>query len=252
MKNWSGINNQNLEKIKRLPAREAHLWFVSLSLALEKFSRFESLLSFDEMGRASRFRNLSLRRRYIAARGWLRTLLGSYLAMEPQRLRFSYNDLGKPRLADQTTALSFSISHCEDWALLGFICDRNIGVDLERVRADIETDVIAQRFFLPNEIEQLQSLPPAQKLQAFYCAWTRKEAYLKARGLGLFRGLDRIEVSLLPDEPAKIVNAADDPGAAVNWMVKHLRPAPDYVAAAAVDTTQVEFRYFDSTQEQRL
>lgn len=244
------INRENLEQIKRLPDREAHLWFVSLLLPPAKFLRFDSILSPDEAERASRFRNVTPKRRYMAARGWLRTLLASYVSIQPEQLRFAYNDLGKPRLADESAAVGFSVSHSDDCALLGFVRKHNIGVDLERVHEDIEFDVLAKRFFLPNEFKKLQSLPADQRLHSFYCAWTRKEAYLKARGEGLFQGLHRIEVSLLPDEPAKILSAADDAHASRNWMMKHLSPRQGYVGAVAVDTTGIEFKYFRWEQEQ--
>jgi 4'-phosphopantetheinyl transferase len=241
--------NRREEDCRRsLKEGEAHLWFVSLALVSDKISDFKSLLSADEQERADRFRAVQDADRYVAARGWLRTLLGSYLSIEPHRLQFSYDSFGKPHLSDNAPSMSFSVSHCDDWGLFGFTHQHRIGVDLERVREGINVEDLAQRFFSENELRKLRSLPPAQQREAFYRAWTRKEAYLKARGEGLSFGLDRVEVSLAPDEPAMILSAADDPGISQRWAVQHLLPRPGYVGAATVEASNIEFKYFELEQ----
>ncbi len=176
----------------------------------------------------------------MAARGVLRSLLGAYLATEPGRLQFAYDALGKPRLVGDVTLASvhFSISHSDDRGLFGFVRAVGIGVDLERIRTDIEIDDLARRYFSPNEFQRLCSLSAHRRREAFYCGWTRKEAYLKGRGEGLSYGLDRVEVSFAPDEPAAILSAFDDPEVSRRWVLQHLSPAPGYVGAAAVEDHQ--------------
>jgi 4'-phosphopantetheinyl transferase len=223
---------------------EVQLWVVRLAVTPEKSSHFKSILSPDERERADRFQKIRDTQRYVAARGSLRSLLGAYLAIEPERLQFAYDAFGKPRLTRELplTSLSFSVSHSNDWGLFGFVRGHKIGVDLERVCTEIEVEDLAKRYFSPNEFKRLRSLPVDQRREAFYRGWTRKEAYLKGRGEGLSYGLDRVEVSLAPDEPAIILGASDDPDVSRRWTVQHLSPAPGYIGAAAVEAGNIVFR----------
>lgn len=232
--------------VEFLAEAEAHLWIVPLALSPKNSSYFKSILSLDEQERAERFRKITDTQRYVAARGSLRSLLGAYLTIEPERLQFSYDALGKPRLVGDVshTSISFSVSHSGDQGLFGFVRGNKIGVDLERVRADVDVEGLAKRYFSPNEFQRLRALPLDQQSEAFYCAWTRKEAYLKGRGEGLSYGLDRVEVSLAPAEPAMILKAFDDPEASQHWTMHHLLPTPDYVGAAAVEAADIVFRCF--------
>src|SRR5260370_5569497 len=215
---------------------EVHLWVVPLAVTPEKSSHFRSILSRDEQERAGRFHKTKDAQRYVAARGSLRSLLGAYLAIEPDRLRFAYDAFGKPRLARQVmlTSVNFSVSHSDDRGLFGFVRGHKIGVDMERISTEIDIEGLAKRYFSPNEFQKLWSLPADQRREAFYCGWTRKEAYLKGRGEGLSYGLDRVEVSLAPSDPAILLGASDDPNASPHWTVLHLSPAPGYVWSVAV------------------
>ena len=228
---------------KFLGQDEVHVWVVPLGISAEKLSYFKSILSVDEQERAGRFRKIRDAQRYVATRGSLRSLLGGYLMIEPDRLRFAYSPSGKPRLAGEETLTSirFNVSHSDDLALFGFARGHKIGVDVERVRPDINVEDLAARYFSPNELKKLRDLPEDRRREAFYCGWTRKEAYLKACGEGLSFPLDRVEVSLTPGEPA-ILKASGDPGLPRRWIVQHLSPAPGYIGAAAVEGREMAFR----------
>jgi len=158
-------------------------------------------------------------------------------------VRFAYDPSGKPHLAGEETLTSirFNVSHSDDLALFGFARGHKIGVDVERVRPDINVEDLAARYFSPNELKKLRDLPEDRRREAFYCGWTRKEAYLKACGEGLSFPLDRVEVSLTPGEPA-ILKASGDPGLPRRWIVQHLSPAPGYIGAAAVEGREMAFR----------
>jgi len=233
-----------LEQTRRLSPGEAQLWCLPLRLPAEKFARLQSLLSADEIERSARFRKAANAQFYVSARGWLRTLLGSYLSTQPGDLQFYYDGLGKPHLADEKDKISFSVSHSDEWGLFGFVLKHRIGVDLERIRTDLEIEELARRFFSPNEFRKLRSLPADQRRMAFFCGWTRKEACLKALGKGLSYGLDRIEVTLAPGESATLIKMADDPNAFRRWTIHHLSPLATYVGAAAVEAQKVTFRSF--------
>ncbi len=191
----------------------------------------------DERERAHRLAFERDRRRFIVCRGVLRAILSRYLGAAPGSLRFQYNRHGKPALSSVSGEhpLRFSVSHAEETALYGVTLRREIGVDIEQVRAGFATDDIAERFFSRREISSLRTLSPADRPQAFFRCWTRKEAYIKARGDGLSLPLSRFAVSLLPDEPAALLCARDDPQEASRWSLRDLPACPGYVAAIAVE-----------------
>jgi 4'-phosphopantetheinyl transferase len=110
-----------------------------------------------------------------------------------------------------------------------------VGIDIERIRSDLEVGEIADRFFSRREVAMLQTLPTEEQRQAFFRCWTRKEAYIKARGEGLSLPLDEFDVSLAPGEPAAILGTRPDSSEASRWSLQELAPAPGYVAALAVE-----------------
>src|SRR5438105_9748020 len=226
---------------------EVHLWIAPLTMPPEKLSYFKSILSADEKERVRRFRKISDGKRYLIARGSLRCLLASYVAGAPDRLQFTYAVFGKPSLSNESskTALNFSVSHSEDQALFGFARARRIGVDLEYVHHYIDSLALAKRYFSPDEFWRLHRLPASRQNEAFYCAWTRKEAYLKACGEGLSFGLERVEVSLIPAEPAMIRKIAGPSNASEHWTLKHLSAAPNNLGAAAVEGRGITFKFLD-------
>jgi 4'-phosphopantetheinyl transferase len=225
---------------------KAQLWVVALDLVPGRLPDFQSILSPDERDRASRFLSDVDARRYMAARASLRTLLGAYAGIKPGQLRFAYDRFGKPGLGGEThaAAVRFSVSHSGELGLFGFVREHRIGVDVERVRADIDVESLAKNHFSQNEFQKLRALSPDRQLEAFFCCWTRKEAYLKGRGEGMSYGLDRFEVSVAAGEPAAILQADDDPDVSRRWTLEHLTPAPGYLGAAAVEADDVTFQCF--------
>lgn len=199
--------------------------------------RLEQMLSDDERRRAGRYYFQSDREHFIAARGVLRSILSYYLNVDARELRFGYGTYGKPALMLPSDAadLRFNLSHAGGLALYAVTRDRAIGIDLEYLRADMECMQIAARFFSPREHAMLCALPTAARLEAFFTCWTRKEAYIKARGEGLALPLDQFDVSLTPGEPAQLLGVRsdlDDPG---RWSFQGLSPGPGYIAAVAVE-----------------
>jgi 4'-phosphopantetheinyl transferase len=110
-----------------------------------------------------------------------------------------------------------------------------VGIDLERIRSDLAVAEIAERFFSRREVAMLRALPTEEQREAFFRTWTRKEAYLKARGEGLSVPLDQFDVSLVPGEPAAVRDTQPDVSEASRWSLQELTPAPGYVAALAVE-----------------
>ncbi len=150
-------------------------------------------------------------------------------------MRFAYTTYGKPLLADETGAsgLRFNLTHSHGLALLAVTRGREIGVDVERIRDNLEGEKLAERFFSPREVAALRSLPPELRREAFFHCWTRKEAYIKAVGKGLSLPLDQFDVTLHPGEPAALLATRHDSEEAQRWSMRSLAPGEGYVGALA-------------------
>lgn len=220
-----------------LESDEVHVWRSYLDLAASQIQALYQTLSADERSRAERFYFQQDQHRFIAARGILRAILGRYLRVESNQLRFGYGLYGKPALTGECGGedLRFNLSHSDGLALYAVTRGREVGVDLERIRADFVDEQVAKRFFSPEEVSALQALPAHLQKEAFFNCWTRKEAYIKARGEGLSFPLDKFEVSLSPGAPAALVSTLSDPQEATRWSLHHLFPGPGYVGALAVE-----------------
>ena len=218
-----------------LGSSDVHVWQVGLDQSPSQRAFFQNTLDEDERSRADRFYFSRDRERFIVARGVLRVLLGRYLDRSPESLFFTYSTHGKPALALESgaDAIRFNLSHSHGTALYAVTRGRELGVDLEFIRGDLEAEQIAERFFSQSEIGALRALPPDLRKNAFFLCWTRKEAYIKARGEGLSMPLDQFDVSLIPGEPAALLSTHPDPDEALSWSLTHLSPAPGYAAALA-------------------
>lgn len=227
----------------KLESHHVDIWRVSSALTADSVKLLFSSLSDDEKQRASRFRFPTDRDRYIVSHGSLRDVLGRYLHRQPHQLTFSVNKYGKPSLAH--SKLEFNLSHSNDFALIAITQGRKVGVDVEHIRTDIEMENIARRHFSRVEISELMSLPPEQREAGFFNCWTRKEAYIKAQGVGLSLPLDSFDVSLAPDQPAILRETRPNLQEAACWSLLSLEIHPKYAGAVAVETGTLEFRFWD-------
>lgn len=226
-----------------LQKQHVDIWRVFLDVASDSVHSAESTLSADESERASRFHFAEDRQRFILAHASLRRILSRYLRREPQEIIFSANKYGKPLLTEGN--IEFNLSHSGDYALVAVSRERNVGVDIEKIRSDIEIENLASRYFSPREISELTALPPEQRMHAFFHCWTRKEAYIKAQGLGLSLPLDSFDVALALGSAAILRATRPDPNEAARWSLRSLDVDSEYAAAAAVEGRELEFRFFN-------
>ena len=217
--------------------REIHVWRTALKCDDGLIDNYRNLLTEDERARANRFRLEEHKDRFTIRRGILRVLIGRYLNQGPYGEPFPLNEFGKPRLPTVASGLDlrFNVSHSSGMALLAFAHNREIGVDVEAIRPDIDYCALATRFFSPTESSTLLSLPPNQRSRAFFAGWSRKEAYIKARGMGLSMPLDQFDVSIRPGEPAKILAIRDVPENSALWSLWELAPGPGFAGALAAE-----------------
>jgi len=218
-----------------LGARDVHVWLVSLQQPLARIRRFGESLSADETIRAERFHFENDRRRFIVARGCLREILARYLRIAPVAIQFDYNDHGKPELGGATRGLSqlkFNLAHSGELAIYAITLIGDIGVDIERVRADIDLEELAHSFFSASEIASLDLLAGGERRQAFFHCWARKEAFIKAKGIGLSIALNEFDVSLAAD--AELLKTRWDESEARRWSLQKIDVGRDYAAALSV------------------
>jgi 4'-phosphopantetheinyl transferase len=215
---------------------EVHVWRTSLDVVPSTLDALTLTLAPDELQRANRFRFYKGRLDFIVARGALRAILARYLRTDPRELRFAYGSHGKPELAGNfgEPMLRFNLSHAHRLALFAISSGREVGIDVEWVRPEFAGEQIAESFFSRREVLALRSLPPEKQTEAFFNCWTRKEAYIKARGEGLSIPLDKFQVSLTPGEPAELLRVEGDPKETARWIISELMPGTGYVAALAV------------------
>ncbi len=196
-----------------------------------------ALLSGDELDRAKRFRFADDRRRFVAARGCLRELLGEELDVHPRALALRYGACGKPFLADRfaDSGLQFNLAHCGDVALIATAYGRGIGVDIERLRELEDRDGLVAEHFSQREQLEYADVRPEHRTAAFFHGWTRKEALIKALGDGLSFPLDSFDVSLDPGVPARLHRLCDRTGDDCAWRIHDFPAAAGFVAAVAVE-----------------
>ncbi len=215
---------------------DVHIWRAALDRPEASVRHLGTLLADDERQRAERFIFPRDRAHFTVARGLLRVLLGQYLACPPQHICFTYGPHGKPALALETdgATLHFNVSHSHGLALYACSWGRLLGVDVERIRPRVAQENIAEHFFSPREVRTLRALPVPMQASAFFACWTRKEAFIKAKGLGLALPLRQFDVAFAPGEPAALLHTAWDAAEAAHWALRDLDPAPDYRGAVAV------------------
>ncbi len=212
-----------------ISADEVHLWAWPLETVAEDLSAHIEILEPAELERMRRFHFVADRERYAVAHANLRRILGGYLQQPAKAISFRANRFGKPELADKASSLHFSLSHSKSIAVLAVGQELPLGVDVEDVRP-IEPEVAATHFSA-IELSHLSQLTGDAWLGGFYRCWTRKEAILKAEGVGLHRALDSFDVGLLPDAPAELLGTRMR--FSYPWKLYDASPAPGTMGALA-------------------
>ncbi len=215
---------------------ELHVWCASWDELRECGAQRQSFLAEDEQARARRFLRAQDAERYRLGRGWLRCLLGHYLKKRPELLRIEYGRHGKPYVLDLAapSTLHFNLAHSGNLLLVALGRHRALGVDLEAQRADVNCELLVQRFFSQQEEAEFFALPIALRRDAFFRGWTCKEACLKALGTGLAMPLDRFEVAMTPDANLRLRADSTNDCAPDGWLLHSWTPRAGYAAALAI------------------
>lgn len=219
------------------------IWKVDLVAPPRPLEFYESLISLEEKVRADRFYFEKDRSQFIVGRANLRLLLGRYLQVDAQAITFDSNDFGKPTVANPLN-LNFNISHSGGLAIMGFTIQSEIGIDLEKIKRDIDIELIASRFFAPLEKEQILNLSPDKQANAFYRTWTSKEAFIKAHGQGLSLPLDQFEVEVMPEKKAALKAVHWAPKLINSWDIFAFIPQEEFMGAVVCNRKIEELVFY--------
>ena len=227
------------------PSGRVDVWRVRVDEPVRENSE-GIVLSADEIARASRFRFEKDRTRFTRCRSALRGLLADYLAIPATEVRFEYLTSGKPQLAVEQNprALQFNGSPSGDMALIAIGSEHWLGVDIEKIRSDVDTKSLAERFFSVRERAGLRGLPDHLRAAGFYACWTRKEAFLKATGDGLSFPLADFSVTTHPDlgpELEEIKGSTEDRR---QWILVDLHVGEGYRATVAMEQSCCRFETY--------
>jgi 4'-phosphopantetheinyl transferase len=225
-----------------LVAMEADVWIVESCHSQTVLRGCVAALSNSEVERALRFATAQLRSRFAFNRGVLRLILSRYTGSTPALLRFASGPHGKPFLPCST--VNFNVTHSGDYLACAVTRDVTVGIDIEKIRDIPELFAIARGHFSPRECEQLEALPAFYLTRGFFECWTRKEAFVKATGLGLSQRLDHFEVTFGPDSAPRLVQICGGSGFSEGWGIHALDLAASYCGAFAAEARNISYIYY--------
>ena len=214
---------------------EVHLWFASPEAITDPqlIEAYQDLLTEEEEARRRRFLVERARQEFLVGRALVRTTLSRYGPLAPEAWSFQMNDHGRPDLAPEQRghpALLFNLSHTRGLVVCALLRGLDVGVDVEDTRRMTDGVAIADRFFSGAEVKDLHRLPAHHQQDRFFDYWTLKEAYIKARGMGLALPLGGFSYHLLQGPPPRI-----------SFVEEHIQDVPE----------QWQFALFSPTERHR-
>ena len=238
---WSSLSPEF-----ELPPGAVHVWRAELDVSAAELSEYRSLLDHAERRRAEQLRRPQDRIQFVVGRGLLKRLLGWYLRRDPLGLTLDYRPGGRPFLqaAPSHEPLHFNLAHSGGLGLYAFSRNREVGVDIERIRETSSIEKLAERFFASDEIARLKAFPEREQRRAFFQLWTYKEAYLKALGVGLYRALAEFTIV----DSGRGASELRDPGnftGGRRWMLRAVEVAPSFAAALAYEAPEADVRLLE-------
>jgi 4'-phosphopantetheinyl transferase len=234
-------------KILPLGPDEIHIWRIGLVWPDIVENRLKIYLTEEEFRRAAGFHFAHDRRRFIHRRVVLRRLLASYLGVRVDLVRLLSGPYGKPfiRGQEELDGIRFNCSHSGDFGLIAISRRGELGCDVEQHRQLEDAEDLAANCFSASEIKEMNALPESLKTKGFFNCWTRKESFVKAIGVGLSFPLNRLSVSLIPGQPATLLEVAEDPEAVNRWKMASLDVSQNSSAALVFEDRNAGMQYFE-------
>jgi 4'-phosphopantetheinyl transferase len=221
-----------------------HLWQIPLNLTLpDLLDHCKAILPADEQKRADRFIFEKHHRRFVFAHFALRKILSNYINITPENIEFTLLSHGKPEIlkTQNPNNIEFNLSHSGETALVGLRTEKTIGVDIE-YHSVRELLGIAQTVFSDAECQSLLEAHNSTELtMRFFHVWAQKEAFIKAKGMGLSYPLKDFTVSATA--PAKLIEAKHEN--ITDWYLHSFQSTPDAHSAFATLNPVEKIHYFD-------
>lgn len=214
------------------------IWKIPLNIAISELQSLFNILSQEEQQIALRFKFEKHYRRYVVSHAAMRNILAKQLNISHQKIIFEISGNGKPFI--QKNPLQFNLSHSEEIAMLAISCHGDVGIDVEYMKDFVDVMGITQRFFHPIELNQLQKIDAEDRLRHFYYCWTAKEAYLKAKGVGIANHLKMFAVDFQDISALKILWAHKELIAFNDWYIQAFEPQQNYIATVVSATKPKE------------
>ena len=226
------------------PSNRIDIWKVYLDKPVAGCEA--GVLSPDEIVRAERFHFEKDRIRFMRCRSAVRNLVAAYLEIPAIEIRFDHLANGKPRLVGEQNprAVQFNVSHSGNMALIAIGREHRLGVDIEKIRFDLDTTTLAERFFSHRERTALRALPDHLRAPGFYACWTRKESFLKATGKGLSFPLADFSVTTHPDRDPEVEDINGNKDAGKQWFLADLDVAEGYRSAVALECSHCRMEIY--------
>ena len=229
-----------------ISADHVDIWLASTAPDEDRLRAYKKFLSPAELARSGKFKSASRYREYVVTRGLLRQVLARLAGLDITGIEFPDGEHGKPCLDNKPggKTIAFNVSHSHGLALVAVTLEGRLGVDLEKIRPEVDWRSLAKQYFSGTEVRALDRYPDDPGLKAFYTCWTRKEAFVKALGAGISYGLDEFDVSLDPDEACAALTIRREEEDACRWQVKNIPVPETHVAALALDRPDCRFRFW--------
>ena len=220
------------------------VWRSDIELSKSEIESYYESLSDEEKTRAGLFTFPDKRKEFIVTRGLLRAALACLTKVPAKSFEFSYSKDKKPFLnSTEWKGLAFNVSHSHGQALVALTRNRQLGIDIEYIRKDVDFNKLAKRFFSENEYKALLDYE-GETVRAFFSTWTRKEAFVKAIGKGIAFGLAEFDVNVDPDAPAELLATRWQAEDAQKWRLGSLVCVENYAATVAADGAEFALRYW--------
>ena len=233
-----------MSELKGLSRGEVHLWHLSTDDAKQQgwLARYDHLLTNEDRARQQKFVFEKDRDQFLIARAFLRTTLSRYSHQKPADWQFQVNKFGKPSIVNgpADSGIRFNLSHCAGLIICGVTIGCEIGVDCENIDRRLEIEQLAPRVFSTSEQQFLASRPASEQKETFFRFWTLKEAYIKARGIGMSLPLQKFSIELAAAPPIRIEFDAEIQDQPQNWQFSQPTFSSPFVAAVAVNLPQQE------------
>jgi len=220
------------------------LWKVDLNREDNNIFMHAQNLTKEENARAEKYISGKKSREFIITRSTLRNILGHLLKTNSQKFEFTYTKHGMPMLSPTTgyAEINFNVSHSYDIALIAITINQPVGIDIEKIRTDIDFEKLAARFFSEREYAEIMKYDGQKRLHSFFATWTRKEAIVKAVGTGIASGLKSFDVSVDPIAPAKLIESRWGEEIISDWNLTTIDTSNEYFASMATISKSMEIR----------